>query len=176
METAFTVDDVGPVPGRRAIYFSRKSPYFQECDTLGYACTVLGQVHRRVSPTTVKQFLVHIDLLDAPVIVNESDLAPCEVSEAPPILAQGELVVAWFVPEVEMVGVYRANRWVPFSGFRIRAANVTSLQHQRWENEEGGVTLLCESPTHLELDVDLVVSVLGKLANQRCWRVLPVMR
>lgn len=175
MATAFTVEDAGPVPGRRAIYFSRKSPYFQECDTLGYACTVLGQVHRQPLRTKAKQYLVHVDFLDAPVIAYESDLSPCEVNGAPPILAQGEVVVAWFVPEVEIVGVYRANRWVPFSGFRIRTANVSTLQHQRWPSEMGSDTLLCETPSHSELDIDLAISVLGKLSNQRYWRVLAEM-
>lgn len=174
MQFEFAHDSESTIEGKKAIYFpASESLYSHDCRTMGYECTVVGQAPPKLDLAGEKRFLIYVDFFRRTAIAKEHELVLCNSDEAPPVQSQGEVVIAWIVPDVEIVGAHRANRWAPFTGFRIRSGAVATLQHQRWPHEDGSDFLLCETPRDLELDVDLAISVLGKIGNQRYWRILP---
>lgn len=174
MTLPFAIDDAEPVPGKKALYFPGSRLSSVNSTTLGYECTVLGQVRKRRSRQREKCFLVHIDHFNAPFIAKESELVPCIPTDVPPIRSQGEIVIAWRDSDgdPQITGTYRASPWLPRTTFVIRYGDTCEGRYRK-TNENGVEYLTYEAPPGVKLDDEFVVNALSQVTGQRFWRVLP---
>jgi hypothetical protein len=67
-------DDGASLGGKPAIYFPSGKLLSRHCETLGYACRVIGNARRADSQLKEKRYLIFVPLLGETRIVDESEL------------------------------------------------------------------------------------------------------